>query len=397
MNRPEVWVTGIGARTAAGAGLVGLGEALRNGRSLIRPLPALNGFPGGAVNDLPVERDLRRLDRSGVLFCQAAEEAWRDAALEGNQLDAARVAVIDASSLGPVTAALEAHRTGGDSRPPSLLVRLMPGAGGAAFAARHAAMGPVFHLTAGSAAAACAIGEAWRRVASGEVDVAVAGGGESPLHPEVIAVFRGAGLLAGALDGDEFPVCRPFDLRRNGTLLGEGAGALILESGERARRRGATPRAIVTGYGLSTEAASMFAPDPGGRGVSAAVRAALAGAAPGEVDWIKAHGTGTRLSDRAECAGLADFFGSRSAEIGLTSLKLTLGHTLGASGAVEAVAAILALQGGFVPRSCGTEQVDPGLAAFRVATSVGNGTARLVLLLSEGFGGRCAALALRRA
>jgi 3-oxoacyl-[acyl-carrier-protein] synthase II len=272
----------------------------------------------------------------------------------------------------------------------------MTGAGGATFAARHSVMGPVFHLSAGSVSAAAAIGEAFQKVAAGSVEVAVAGGAECPLHADVIDVFSAAGVLAPPDGGGKGPACRPFDVHRNGTLLGEGAGALVLESESHARRRGASPRAVLAGYGVACEAGSMTAPDPSGRGVVASVRQALQDVWPDEIGWIKTHGTGTRLNDAAEYRGLATLFGERLREIPLTSLKPMLGHCLGACGAVEAVAAILALGRGFIPKTLGLESVDPELPWCRVAGEVETSLAETIVLLFESFGGRCAALAVGR-
>lgn len=415
MNRNEVWITGLGAETAAGSGVKRLAEALAAGVGFMRPHPGLDGFPAGWIETPPAGRDVRRLDRSAALFLTAAEEAWLDAGLSGDDLDPTRVAVIEGSSLGPMAAVLEARdaadgaggapgvraagdRTAGASRrprrSPSLLVQLMTGAGGAAFAARHAVMGPVFHLSAGSISAAAAIGEAFQKVASGSVDVVVAGGAECPLHQDVVDVFDAAGVLAGPAGNGEGPACRPFDPRRNGTLLGEGAGALVLESEAHARRRGASPRGVIAGYGIACEAGSMTAPDASGRGVVASARRALEDVWPDEIGWIKTHGTGTRLNDAAEARGLLALFGDRLREMPLTSLKPMLGHCLGACGAVETVAAVLALGGGLIPRTLGTERVDPELAGCRVVTEVESQRAETILLLFESFGGRCAALAV---
>src|SRR6185295_10441063 len=151
----------------------------------------------------------------------------------------------------------------------------------------------------------------------------VAGGAECPLHPEVLASFKAAGILGSSDPGDA--PCRPFDRRRTGTVLGEGGGVLILERPTHALRRGAAPRAVVSGVGMSCESFSMISPDPAGAGVARAARVALGSRAPSEVGWIKSHGTGTRLNDAAECRGLAKLLGKRLAEVPLTSFKPSLG------------------------------------------------------------------------
>ena len=244
-----------------------------------------------------------------------------------------------------------------------------------------------------------AIGEAYLKVATGAVDVALAGGGDCPLQRDIAAAFAASGILAHEA-GASAP-CRPFDRRRTGTVLGEGAGALVLEAEEHARARGARIHALAGGWGLACDAGggggSMTAPDGDGSGVAAAATAALEAVGTRAVGWIKAHGTGTRLGDGAECRGLARVFGPALADAPLTSLKAAIGHSFGASGAVEAAAAVLAIERGVVPPSFGTEEPDPELPPCRVALraeAIGRATA---LLLAESFGGRCAALVLAAA
>jgi 3-oxoacyl-[acyl-carrier-protein] synthase II len=387
-----VWVTGIGAVTAAGIGVAPLATMLVMGRSAVRPIPSLDCMPAGLAPTPPRHPAGRHLDRSARFFLQAGEEAFHDARLKDGHFDPRRCGVLEGSSLGALADLLTEHAEQGRSAArPSRLVRYMPGAGGAAFAQLHRVSGPVLHLSAGSVSAAYAIAEGVEKIRSGRLDLVIAGGAECPLHPEVLASFQSAGILAPRDSGDA--ACRPFDARRQGTVLGEGAGVLVLESPEHASRRGAWPRAVIRGYGMSCESYSMTAPDPAGAGVAEAAREALSGlrGAPG---WIKTHGTGTRLNDAAECRGLASLFGEALAEIPITSLKPALGHCLGASAAVEAVGAILALELGIVPPTLGSEQRDPDLPRHRVAALGCKPTTDSVLLLAESFGGRCAALTL---
>jgi 3-oxoacyl-(acyl-carrier-protein) synthase len=387
-----VWVTGIGAVSAAGIGVASLGAVLVLGRSAVRPIPPLGCRPAGQAPTPPRHPAGRHLDRSARFFLQAGEEAFHDAGLKDGHFDPRRCGVLEGSSLGALADLLTELAEQGRSAPrPSRLVRYMPGAGGAAFAQLHGVRGPVLHLSAGSVSAAYAIAEGVEKIRSGRLDLVIAGGAECPLHPEVLASFEAAGIL-GSRDSGEVP-CRPFDPRRQGTVLGEGAGVLVLESPEHARRRGAWPRAVIRGYGMSCESYSMTAPDPSGAGVAEAAKEALSGLR-GEPGWIKTHGTGTRLNDAAECRGLAGVFGEALAGIPITSLKPALGHCLGASAAVEAVGAILALEQGIVPPTLGSEQRDPDLPPHRVATLGSRPAADSVLLLAESFGGRCAALTL---
>jgi 3-oxoacyl-(acyl-carrier-protein) synthase len=397
MTGRAVWVTGIGAVSAAGLGAAALGKMLLDGRSGIRPVQSLAGVSAGQAETPLREHLARHLDRSATFFRAAAEEAWDDAGLDACILDLKRCAVLEGSSLGPLADLLTEHA----ARPkeshargarPSRLVRYMSGAGGASFAQLKGMRGPVLHLSAGSVSAACAIGEAFQKISGGLLDLVVAGGAECPLHPEIIATFRAAGILARA-DSDGGG-CRPFDARRTGTVLGEGAGVLVLESADHARHRGARAQAILAGFGISCEAYSMTSPDPSGAGVVEAVTEALGTLNPDEVGWIKTHGTGTRLNDAAECRGLARIFGDRLPAKPLTSLKPALGHCLGASGGVEAVATITALKQRLIPPTLGSEVVDSELPPHTVARAASPSSTSTALVLAESFGGRCTALVL---
>jgi len=400
MNTRRVVITGVGAVSPAGIGAPALLDLLAEGRSGVRPHPALDGLPAAAAPDLPPDRRTRRLDRAARLFVAAGEEAWHDAGLSEVPDDGSRFALIEGSSLGGIGDLLDEHRDfvrRDDHRPPSpaAVVRYMTGAGGACLAHAHGIHGAVFHLSAGSVSGMLAIGEAWLRVASGAADVVLAGGGDSPLQRDIAAAFAASGILAH--EAGASAACRPFDRRRSGTVLGEGAGAVILESEEHARARGARVHAVAGGYGLWCEAGSMTAPDTDGSGVAAAAADALAAADVSVVGWIKAHGTGTRLGDGAECRGLARLFGPALADAPLTSLKAAIGHSFGASGAVETAASVLAVERGLVPPSFGTEEVDPELPPCRIALAPERAARNAALLLAESFGGRCAALVLKAA
>jgi 3-oxoacyl-(acyl-carrier-protein) synthase len=278
---------------------------------------------------------------------------------------------------------------------PSNLVRFMPGSGGSAFAIEKDIQGPVMMISAGSASAAFALGQAHLWVQGGLADVVVVGGAERPLHPDIVAPFVSAKILAPAGEPG-----RPLDQDRRGPSLGEGAGALVLESVAHARARGAEVLATVDGFGCATEACSLTSPDPAGRGVGRAVREALAsaeaarpGSFPDGVGWIALHGTGTRMNDRAECESLRSVLGARFARTPLTALKSTVGHCLGAGAALEAVGAILAMRERFIPGIPTLRHVDPSLPPCDAVTETRDEPSASLLLLAESFGGRCVALA----
>jgi len=387
----EVWVTGIGAISAAGIGASAIEELLLAERSGV----VAEGDAAVARCPTPARTPAtRRLDRSGLLFYAAGNEAWHDAGLAEGPWRRERAVVIEGSSVGPMGEMLEA--AAGPRWPtPAGLIRFMIGAGGATLAQSLRIEGGALHVSAASVSASCAIGEGYLKVATGLADLALVGGAECPLHRAIIQGFRTAGVLAPQCRGAA--ACRPFDAERCGTVLGEGSGALVLEAKEHALRRGADARAVVAGYGLSGESFGMTSPDPSGSGVRRAASQALGGHPVESLGWIKTHGTGTKLNDAAECRGLASLFGEALRTIPLTSLKPSLGHCLGASTAVEAVAVIGALRRGLVPRTLGTTCVDAALPPCNVALHTTRTTAPNVLVLAESFGGRCAALLLRAA
>ena len=392
-----VWITGIGAVSAAGVGAPALGEMLVKSQSGVRTLPELGCITAGQATTPARHPASRRLDRTASLFLAAGEEALRDAGLDNEQLHSSRCGVLEGSSLGPLADLLTDYaeqltRPHARGRPPGRLVRYMSGAGGATLAQLHGVRGPVFHLSAGSVSSACAIGEAFQKISSGILDVVIAGGAECPLHREIVASFRSAGILSEPDCGVSH--CRPFDRRRNGTILGEGAGVIVLEAADHAARRGGRPRAVIHGFGMSCESYSMTAPDPTGAGVAEAARQALGIMTPDRIGWIKTHGTGTRLNDAAECRGLAKIFGQTLPATPLTSFKPALGHSLGASAAVELVGTIQALERGVVPATLDSEEVDPDLPLHCVATRTRPIHRNSVLLLAESFGGRCTAMVL---
>ena len=256
----EVWITGMGAVSAAGPAANSMAPLLREGR--IAVTREISGWHARAPL-ASTGKESRRIDRGGRLFLAAAREAWNSSGLgSGASLDPRRAGVIEGSSVGAMGDLLDEarNRTEDGARRVRRLVRYMPGAAGAVLAQERGIGGPVLYLSAGSVSATVAIGEAFLMIAGGRLDMAVAGGGEAPLHDEIVSTFREAGILS---DDEEWP-CRPFDLRRCGTVLGEGGGAVVLESADHAKRRGAAPIAVLRGYSTATESCGMVAADAAG-------------------------------------------------------------------------------------------------------------------------------------
>jgi len=396
----DVWITGVGAITGLGPTARHLIEGLREGRSAVADDEALKGVPTSRAPALLPVAHTRRLDRCASLFFSAAAEAWESAGLAETPKDADRFGVVEGSSLGHISDLLAEHRALMEGRAcahvhPESVVKFMTGAGGAQFALVHGIRGPVMSLSAGSVSGTCAIGEALHTVMRGEQEVIVAGGAESPLAWEVVEAFRRSGVLAdGARPGAR---SRPFDKERHGTLLGEGAAAVVIESADHARARGARCRAVARGFVFVTDPRSMAGSNPNGDGIATAMSRVLREREPLPVDWIVAHGTGTPTNDAAESRAMKLVFEGDLARLPVTALKPAVGHCLGASGAIETVAAILAMEEHFIPAVLNTHALDPALPAFDLVTRVREAEMRTALLLSESFGGRAAALAIQAA
>ena len=272
---------------------------------------------------------------------------------------------------------------------------MMSNAGAAAMSLRHGFQGPSYAVSSACASGAHALGSALRMIQNDEADAVVAGGSEAVLTPLARASF-------GALDAlSESGISRPFDARRDGFVMGEGAAVLVLERAGAAQARGAQALGTLKGYGASSDAHHITAPSEDGAGQAAAMTAALAdaGAQAGEVDYVNAHGTSTPLNDRAETVAIKRALGERALNIPVSSTKSAIGHLLGAAGAVEAVATLLALRERVAPPTIGFSEREEGLDLDYVPDaarplSVSDERPALALSNSFGFGGHNAVLCL---
>ena len=274
---------------------------------------------------------------------------------------------------------------------------MMGNAGAGAVAMRHNLRGPSFATLSACAAGSHAIGEATKLIQSGGADAVVTGGSEAALVPLARAAFAALDALSDS------GISRPFDVRRDGFVMGEGAAVLILEDGEKARERGASILAYVRGYGATSDAYHLTAPDKEGAGAAEAMRIALAdaGLTPEDVVYVNAHGTSTPLNDRSETKALKAALGEAVKDIPVSSTKSAIGHLLGAAGAVEAVATILALRDRIAPPTLGHEQPEEGLDLDYVPGKARpldiDGKPAVGLSNAFGFGGHNAVLCLEAA
>jgi 3-oxoacyl-[acyl-carrier-protein] synthase II len=261
---------------------------------------------------------------------------------------------------------------------------------------RHGFRGPNWGVVSACAAGAHAIGTAFRLVQSGEADAVVTGGAEAALTPMALAGFARMG--ATSREG----VSRPFDARRDGFVVGEGSGVLVLEEARSAKARGADTLGELLGYGATSDAYHLTAPEPGGTGAARAITRALDDASlePADIDYVNAHGTSTPLNDRSETDAIKAALGSHAKEIPVSSLKSAIGHLLGAGGAVEAIATVLALREGVAPPTLNWDEPEEGLdldytpCVAKPLRPRGNGKAAVAISNSFGFGGHNAVLCL---
>lgn len=397
----RVAVTGLGAVSGAGAGVAALFALLCQGRSAVRPLPALAPLGlalGPMAVALPPDDDGRSLlsgeDRATPMALHAAAEALADAGLwgeEGGEAGArpSRLGLTLGTTLGAKGPWLRAV-----AGAPSL-----PGAGdpedwscagpARAVAARFGA-GAVRVLSTACASGNAALGSALQLLRGGRCDVVLAGGVDA-LQDFVIAGF-------GCLRAHAPSPCQPFDRQRRGLNLGEGAGFLVLETEEHAARRGARVRAYLDGCGLAADATHMTGPDREGGGAARAMQAALAqaGARAEDVDFVSLHGTATAFNDLMEAKALHAILGPRAAQVPVNSIKGSIGHTLGAAGLLEAVLCVRVLEEGFIPPTVGCMERDPEIDLCVVAGAGRGAAISTVLSTSSGFGGLNAAVVLRR-
>ncbi|PYC78847.1 beta-ketoacyl synthase [Streptomyces tateyamensis] len=397
---PAAVVTGLGLLTPLGRGADQVLGALLAGRSgLVRPpsghpvagllteagiAPAVDG---GEV--LPVT-EARCVDRFALLALAAAEDAVQDAKLMvGQNADPHRVAVVVGTGGGGLeTYEAQARARQERGRPavsPYLLPGMLSNMAAARIAIKYGIRGYSSAPVTACAAGAQAVAEALRLIRADEADVVVCGGTDASLHPTVAAAFYNSRALASGWEAPKL-ASRPFDRRRNGFVLGEGAGVLVIERAEHAAARGAAGYAELLGWGASTDAHHPTTPRPDGAGAADAMRAALrsAGLAAADLDYVNAHGTGTKLGDRAEAAALRAVFGEHGPAV--SSTKGALGHLLGAAGAVEAAISVLALAGRVLPPTANLDEVDPQCELDHVRTTR-RGPLRAVLSNSFAFGG----------
>ncbi|HET8991229.1 MAG TPA: beta-ketoacyl-[acyl-carrier-protein] synthase family protein [Acidimicrobiales bacterium] len=383
----RVAVTGIGALSCAGVGVDALWSAL------LRPeAPDSMAIAPFDASHLGGPKELRRLDPFTLYALMAADEAWRQSGLEGPLLDGGSVVTTGIGGLQTVLDQVGVLTSRGRDRvSPFMVPMMMPNAATAAVSMRFGLGGPAETVTTACAAGTHAVGNGARLVATGRCPVVLAGGAEAVIVEIAEAGFRNMTALSTR------GVSRPFDVERDGFVMGEGAGVLVLEEWEHALARGATILAEVVGAASTADAFHLTAPDPEGRGAIRSMTLALedAGLTPADVSHINAHGTSTPLNDLAESVAVRAVFGETAPPV--TSIKGHLGHSLAAAGALEAVASVLTLRHQVIPPTAGTTTIDPAVGLDVVVGAPRAASVEVVLSNSFGFGGHNGSVILRRA
>ena len=410
----RVVVTGMGALSPLGRGVDALWSGLLAGRSGIRRLEGLDltgqevDFGGQVPNfdpsDILEAKQIKRLDRFSHLAIAASVEALTSAGLPARLSDelALGTATIIGSGLGGATTLFEQALNYAEKGAGRVSPFLIPGAIGNMAAGEVAihvnAQGPSFGPVSACATAGHAIGEAYETIRRGDAERALAGGAEAALHPVVIAGFNNMRALSrsgsSAAGGDPAAASRPFDSARDGFVMSEGAGILLLERLDLALARGATPLAEIVGYGASADAQHITLPAPGGYGAVRAARRALekAGRSGSEIDHVNAHATSTPEGDKAELEAIRTILGAGS-RASVTATKGAIGHTLGAAGGLGSIATICAMRDGRVHPTLNLTAPDPASVGLNIVTGAPAAQqVKLALVNAFGFGGQNSAL-----
>jgi len=404
----RVVITGLGVVAPVGQSVCDFFDGLVAARSGIRRVPSTtistpNSLVAGLVDfDSSVYWPAHQsalFDRATQFALAAARQAFADAALQLTEQQSLRAGVYWGTGLGGATSIEESYRTffaGSGRVRPTAVVMGMNNAAAGQISIAHGLRGPVLNVSTACSSSASAIGEAYRTIKYGHADVIVAGGSEALVTLGNLSAWDAMRALAHADAVDPSSSCKPFSANRTGLVLGEGAAALILEHRDRAMQRGARIYGEVAGYGNASDAFNISKPDADGQ--MRAMHLALADAElrPDEIDYVNAHGTATQVGDVVETTALKGVFGDRSCGPCVSSTKALHGHLMGASGAVEMVASVMALDQGIIPPTAHLDVPDPACDLDYVPNEARRAELRAVMSNSFGFGGMNAVLITRR-
>jgi 3-oxoacyl-[acyl-carrier-protein] synthase II len=407
----RVVITGLGAVTPVGVGVKAYWDAITAGRSGVGPLTLVDAEPlpsKVAAECLDFDpaaslgpKEARRLDRATQFAMTAAREAWEDARIEGG-VDKYETGVVFATGIGGIGSLLASekvlHSKGPNRVSPFTVPQLMPNAAAGQIAMKLGLRGPNFCTTTACAASNHAIGLAFQAIQHGEAVAMIAGGSESAFVDIALVAFAQMTALATKFNDRPEEASRPFDALRNGFVMGEGAGALILEERDHALRRGAQVHAELVGFGQSADAFHITAPSEDGSGAALAIRRALRSAElePQAVGYVNAHGTSTPTGDASETKAIRLAFGDHADRLAVSSTKSMVGHLFGAAGAVEGVATVLAVREGILPPTINQTDPDPACDLDYVPNQARKAEVEAAISNGFGFGGHNAVVVFRR-
>lgn len=412
MSSRRVVITGLGAVSCIGGDVTAIWNNIKAGKGGIAPITHFDteghtATIAGEVKDLDVERwadpkEIKRMDRYAQFAMVAAAQAMEDSGYVVDDSNSERVGVVVGSGIGGITtleAEQEKYAARGPKRVSPLLVPMMIGDMAAGLVAiRYNAKGPNMDIVSACASGAHSVGEAFEMIRRGDADMIIAGGAEAPITKLTVAGFASMKALSTRNDDPEH-ASRPFDMNRDGFVMSEGAGVVILEEYESAKARGAKIYAELAGYGATADAYHMTHPALEGEGTQRAMRLAMqkAGVNPSEIDYINAHGTSTPLNDKYESIAIEKVFGDRAMKgLAVSSTKSMTGHLLGAAGPLELVITSLAMRDGILPPTINYETPDPECRLDYVPNKAREGKIDIALSNSLGFGGHNACLLIRR-
>jgi len=406
----RIVITGVGAITSLGLEKKQIWSALCEGKSGIKPITSFDTSAfdvhfGGEVSDFdPIKwldvKEARRLDRFSQFAIVASIQAVKDAELDLEGFDKTRVGAIIGSGMGGLIELEAQHeillRKGPSRVSPFLIPKLMVNAAPAQVAIRFGLKGPNYALVTACTTGVNAIGEAVSIIQRGDADIMIAGSSEAVVTPLALSGFSSMKALSTRNDAPQ-KASRPFDKDRDGFVLSEGAGVVVIEEFEIARKRGANIYAEVLGYGLNSDAYHIAAPEPNGEGAMRCMVSALKDAQcnPEEIDYINAHATSTPIGDNIEMKAVKKVFGLHAPKVPISSTKSMLGHQLGASGSVEVIICALVIKKGVVPPTINYETPDPECAGLDFVPNVAREKKiKKSLSNSFGFGGHNASIVL---
>lgn len=408
--KKRIVITGIGLVTPYGVGKDIFWEGLISGKNAIDYLTTVDTTDspvkvGGEVKDFDPEgllgkKEARKMDRFTQFAVVAGIEAIKDAGLNFDKVDRERVGVIVGSGIGGIHILEQQHslllERGPDRISPFFIPMLISNMASAYLSIMFGLKGISFSVNTACATGATAIGEAFKAIQLGECDIVITGGTDSAITPLSIAGFTN--MKALSTRNDPTKASRPFDAERDGFVIAEGAGIMVIEDLESARSRGANVYAEIVGIGSTSDAYHLTAPEPEGRLQARAMELALiyGGINKEDVDYINAHGTSTPLNDVVETKAIKTLFGDLAYKIPISSNKSMIGHTLGAAGAIELIATALTIKEGIIPPTINYEHPDPECDLDYVPNVKREKEVRVALSNSFGFGGHNVSIALKK-